>query len=227
MRKLNIAIDGPAGAGKSTVARILAKNLGIIYLDTGAMYRTVALKAIRSGVSTHDRMALAALMENIDIKVECNGNMQVIRLDGDNVNDMIRTPEITKGSSDVALFPEVRVKMAEIQRRIAKQNSLIMDGRDIGSYVLPNADVKIFLTASENERAMRRFKENLAKGVTGITYEDVKKDIAYRDKNDSGRKFAPLVRAEDAIEIDSTGRDIKWVVEDILDIIKNKGEKCK
>jgi len=223
MGKLNIAIDGPAGAGKSTVAKFLAEKLGIIYLDTGAMYRTVALKAIRSGVGTTDRIALAALMENINIDVKYVNGSQVIKLDGENVNDLIRTPEVTKGSSDVAQFPEVRIRMAGIQRKIAEQNSLIMDGRDIGSYVLPDADVKIFLTASEQERAYRRFKENISKGMTGTTFEEVLKDIQYRDKNDSNREFSPLIKADGAIEIDSTGREADWVIKTILNIIGDKG----
>jgi cytidylate kinase len=222
MRRINIAIDGPAGAGKSTVARLVAKELGIVYLDTGAMYRAAALKAIRSGVDTKDREGLARMAGGLDIRVECEGEGQRIRLDGEDVTGLIRTADVTAGSSDVAVSPEIRLRLVEIQRKIAAERGVVMDGRDIGTFVLPGADVKIFLTATPEERARRRHEENLAKGMSGSTLEDVRRDIATRDRNDSGRDFAPLRKAEDAVEIDSTGRPVEWVVGRVMDIVRRK-----
>lgn len=219
--KFAIAIDGPAGAGKSTIARIISETLNILYLDTGAMYRTVALKAIREGIDTQSHDELKKMIENIDIKVSYSDNRQHIFLDGEDVTELIRTPEISIGASNVAVVPEVRVKMVEIQRQIASENSLVMDGRDIGTYVLPDAKYKFFLNASVEERARRRYKEQLAKGMTGVSLEEVKKDIEYRDKNDSSRVFAPLCKAPDAIEIDTTQMSIENVVDKILEYIKS------
>lgn len=220
LRKIGIAIDGPAGAGKSTIAKIISKSLGIIYLDTGAMYRSVALKAIREGINTKDQEKLSNLVEKTDIKVTYSGDEQRIILDGEDVTKKIRTKEVSIGASDVSAVPAVRIKMVELQREIADKNSVVMDGRDIGTYVLPNADYKFFLTASVEERAKRRFKEQIEKGVKDITLEEVKKDIEYRDKNDSSRDFAPLRKAEDAIEIDTTNISAQEVANRILSIIK-------
>ncbi len=223
-RKITIAIDGPAGSGKSTVAKIISKKLGIIYLDTGAMYRTVALKAIREGIDTTDAGKLAELVSNIDIKIRYENQKQLIFLDGEEISSLIRTPEVSIGASNVAVVPEVRLKMVELQREIARDNSVVMDGRDIGTYVLPDATVKIYLSASVEERALRRYREQCASGVSGITLEQVKRDIEYRDKNDSGRAFAPLAKAEDAVEIDTTGLTIDEVVNRVLEIVKEKTE---
>lgn len=220
LKKIGIAIDGPAGAGKSTIAKIISKSLGIIYLDTGAMYRSVALKAIREGINTKDEEKLSNLVEKTDIKVTYSGDEQRIILDGEDVTKKIRTKEVSIGASDVSAVPAVRIKMVELQREIADKNSVVMDGRDIGTYVLPNADYKFFLTASVEERARRRFKEQIEKGVKDITLEEVKKDIEYRDKNDSSRDFAPLRKAEDAIEIDTTNISAQEVANRILSIIK-------
>lgn len=205
MSTITIAIDGPAGAGKSTVAKNISKALGIVYLDTGAMYRTVALKAIRSGIDTTDADRLAEMVKDIDIKVKYINNEQHIYLDGEDVSSLIRTPEVSIGASNVAVIPAVRIKLVEIQRKIAAENNVVMDGRDIGTYVLPNAKYKFFVTASLEERANRRYAELKEKGVDNVSLEDVAKDIAYRDKNDSSRAFAPLLKAADAIEIDTTG----------------------
>jgi cytidylate kinase len=220
MAKVNVAIDGPAGAGKSTIARHISKTMGIIYLDTGAMYRAVALKAIRSGVDTKDAGKLSEMVKNIDIKINHSGSEQQIFLDGVDVSGDIRTPEVSLGASNVAVVPEVRIKMVELQREIAKYNDVVMDGRDIGTFVLPNAFYKFFLTASIDERAQRRYKEQVYKGISNISYDDVKRDIEYRDKNDSTRAFAPLLKAEDAIEIDTTDLTIGQVIEKILSYIR-------
>lgn len=220
MKKIGIAIDGPAGAGKSTIAKIISHTLGIIYLDTGAMYRSVALKAIREGIDTKDREKLGALVKDIDIKVVYEGNEQKIFLDGEDVSGKIRTPEISIGASNVAVVPEVRIKMVELQRAIAGKYSVVMDGRDIGTYVLPGAELKVFLNASSDERARRRYSELAGKGASVSTYEEVKKDMEYRDKNDSTRDFAPLSKAEDAIEIDTTSMSIEEVAQKIIKLVR-------
>ena len=220
MSKVNIAIDGPAGAGKSTIAKMVSKALGIIYIDTGAMYRSVALRAIREGVDTKDSQMLARLVENICIHISHIGNEQRIFLDDEDVSDKIRTPEVSIGASNVAAVPEVRIKMVELQRAIANKNSVVMDGRDIGTYVLPCADLKIFLTASIEERAKRRYKEQFDRGISDTSIEEVKKEIEYRDKSDSSRAFAPLRKAEDAVEIDTTGMSTEEVVEKIITLAR-------
>jgi len=220
LARINIAIDGPAGAGKSTIAKSISKLLGIIYLDTGAMYRAVALKAINSGIDTKDEEKLSSLVENIDIKIEYKGNEQRVILEGKDVTELIRTPEVSIGASDVSAIPKVRLKMVELQREIAANNDVVMDGRDIGTFVLPDAKYKFFLTASIEERARRRYEELIARGMKDAKLKDVMKDISYRDKNDSTRAFAPLVKAEDAIEIDTTYLSISEVVDRILSYIK-------
>jgi cytidylate kinase len=221
----SIAIDGPAGAGKSTVAKLISKKLGIIYLDTGAMYRAVALKAIRQGIGTKSRESLSRLVDNINIEIHYFKNEQRIFLDREDVSDKIRTPEVSIGASDVSAMPEVRLKMTALQREIASKNSVVMDGRDIGTYVLPNADYKFFLTASFEERAKRRYLEQIGKGITGVTLEDIKNDIKYRDKNDSERAFAPLKKAEDAIMLDTTNMLAEEVANEILSHIRDKKVK--
>jgi len=218
---INIAIDGPAGAGKSTAAKIVSRELNIIYLDTGAMYRTVALKAIRSGVDTKDEKALASLVKDIDIRIEYKDNEQRIFLDSTDVTELIRTPEVSIGASNVAVIPAVRLKMVELQREIARNNDVVMDGRDIGTYVLPDAKYKFFLTASLDERAKRRYDEMISKGMIGADLDAVRKDIEFRDKNDSSRSFAPLSKAPDAVEIDTTELGPQDVAEIILKYIKN------
>jgi cytidylate kinase len=221
--KINIAIDGPAGAGKSTIAKLIAKKLKIIYLDTGAMYRAAALKCLRDGANTKDFAEVSAKADTINIKIEYNNSEQRVFLDEEDITEKIRTQDVTIASSDVAVVPAIRKKLVELQRKIAENNSVIMDGRDIGTYVLPNADFKFFLTASVDERAKRRFSEQIEKGMTNLTFEQVLNDITYRDKNDSSRAFAPLAKAPDSIEIDTTNLSIEQVVNEILCTIGGKG----
>lgn len=222
-KQIAIAIDGPAGAGKSTIAKMISKKLGILYLDTGAMYRAVALKAITENIDTLNVDKLSKLVKDIDIKIVYSKGQQKIFLDGKDVSSLIRTPEISIGASNVATISSVRIKMVELQREISAKNSVVMDGRDIGTYVLPDADVKIFLNADIKERAKRRYAEQLSKNTENITLEEVLKDIEYRDKNDSNRSFAPLAKASDAIEIDTTDMSIDEVVNIILGYVKNYG----
>ncbi|MBQ7475875.1 MAG: (d)CMP kinase [Selenomonadaceae bacterium] len=206
-----IAVDGPAGAGKSTVSKIVASKLGFTYIDTGAMYRAVGLKLLQSGKPLTEKF-LAEITNDIEIKLDESAK---VFLDGVEVTKEIRTPEVSKLASDVSKYGFVRKKLTELQREMAAAGSVIMDGRDIGTQVLPNADVKIFLTASLKERARRRFEELKAKGQT-VNLADVENEIALRDKQDSTREIAPLVQAEDAILIDSTDMTIDEVVEKIL-----------
>lgn len=213
-----VAIDGPAGAGKSTAAKQLSAMLGAIYLDTGAMYRTVALAAIKSGIDTKDGYALGEMVEKIDIDVRFGENGQEIYLDGENVNGLIRTPEVSLGASNVAVFPPVRHKMVEKQREIANRSNVVMDGRDIGTYVLKDAEFKFFLIATVEIRAMRRYKEMISKGMEADIVE-IKNDIEFRDKNDSSRTMAPLRQAEDAILIDTSNQSIKEMVDEMAGYI--------
>lgn len=203
MEVLNIAIDGPAGAGKSTIAKAVAAKLGFIYIDTGAMYRAVGLGAVRRNIDTTDAEAVISILDEISITLKHTEQGQLVFLNGEDVSTEIRLPEISVAASNVAVIPAVRLKLVELQRQLAKNDNVIMDGRDIGTYVLPDAKLKVFLTATPEERAKRRFLELTEKGVQ-TTYEEVFADMAYRDKNDSGREFAPLKPAEDSILVDST-----------------------
>lgn len=218
MKTIKIAIDGPAGAGKSTISKIVSKKLNYIYIDTGAMYRAVALYAIRKGVNTKNADEVSDVLDEIDINIDYKNDAQQIFLNGENVSDMIRTPEVSVGASDVAVITNVRLKLVELQRKLAETKNVIMDGRDIGTYVLPNADVKIFLTATCDERARRRYEELIQKGVN-CTFDEVKSDMQYRDKNDSEREFAPLKAADDAVVVDTTGfsqdESVKLITETI------------
>jgi cytidylate kinase len=216
--RVNIAIDGPAGAGKSTIARRIADKLGMLYIDTGAMYRAVALKTINNSFDTTDKDKVLSILKDIDINIIHVNKEQHVILDGKDVNMEIRTPEISIGASNVAVIPEVRLKLVQIQRKIANDNDVVMDGRDIGSFVLPNANLKIFLSASVDERSNRRLKELHEKNVNDISFEDVKNDIITRDKNDSTRNFAPLIKADDAIEVDTTEMTIDEVVKKIISL---------
>ncbi len=219
----SIAIDGPAGAGKSTVARCLALRLGMAYVDTGAMYRACALKAIRHGVSMEDEAALTELMEHTRIVFCTVEGEQHVFMDGEDVSQAIRTPEVTRGSSDIAKSPVVRENMVALQRRIAQRDAVVMDGRDIGSHVLPDALHKFFLIASPEVRAQRRLRENKEKKAGLQAYEEVLADIRYRDLQDSTRAVSPLIRARDAIEIDTSGYGIEEVVELLLAHIRQTG----
>lgn len=211
MNNLVIAIDGPAGAGKSTIAKIIAKKLNINYIDTGAMYRAVTLKCLQNNINIGDENSVVELAKLTEIDFRDNN----IYLDGKIVNEEIRTIEVTNNVSNVAKIKEVRYLMVDIQREIGKRNSVILDGRDIGSYVFPNADYKFFLIATPQERGSRRYKELVEKGVE-VKLQDVIDDIIKRDEIDSNREFAPLVKAENAIEIDTTGKSIEDVVESVL-----------
>ena len=222
MSTVKIAIDGPAGAGKSTIAKIVAKELGFIYIDTGAMYRAVALKAIRNNIDTKSQInEVCSLLDDLNIDIRHDKEGQLVFLDNEDVTDKIRTSEVSVGASNVACIPEVRMKLVELQRKLAEKHNVIMDGRDIGTYVLPDADVKIFLTASVEERAKGRYDEMILKGYK-CTFEEVKKDIEYRDQNDSSRAFAPLRPADDAIIIDTTGNELNQSVDIILNTIKER-----
>lgn len=222
----SIAIDGPAGAGKSTVARSLALRLGMAYIDTGAMYRSCALKAIRSGVSMEDEAALTDMMEHTQISFRLVNGEQHVFMDGEDVSLDIRTPDVTRGSSDIAKSPVVRENMVALQRRIARREAVVMDGRDIGSHVLPDARHKFFLTATPEVRAQRRLRENREKKAGLQEYEAVLADLRYRDLQDSTRAVSPLIRAQDAIEIDTSGHGIDAVVEILLGYIFPQQATC-
>lgn len=212
---MHIAIDGPSGAGKSTIAKALAANLGCIYLDTGAMYRTVGLMAKRRGIDTKDDALLAEMLKFADIRVIMTEEGQRVLLDGENVEEFIRTPEISMAASDVAVCPSVRRRMVEIQRAVAAENDVVMDGRDIGTRVLPNAEYKFFLTASPEVRAMRRFDELRNKGQH-VTYDDVLEDVKARDLQDTTRKESPLTLAPDATEVATDDLNAEEVVQVIM-----------
>ena len=214
MKKI-IAVDGPAGAGKSTVSKIVAKKLSYTYIDTGAMYRAVGLKVLIRG-GNFDENFIVDTARDIDIKLDASGK---VFLDGDDITQKIRTPEIGKAASDVAKIGFVRKKLTELQRDMAAQGSVVMDGRDIGTQVLPNADLKIFLTASVDERARRRCDELKAKGHAA-EFDTIRDEIILRDKQDSQREIAPLAQAEDAILLDTTDLSIDEVVAKILELAK-------
>ena len=218
---INIAIDGPGGAGKSTISKTVAKRLDILYVDTGSLYRTIGLFVKLKGVNPKDASAVAAILPEISIKVKYENGAQVNYLNGVNHGEAIRTPEMSMYASDVSAIPAVRSFLLETQKQIAKTNSVIMDGRDIGTVILPNADVKIFLTASEECRAMRRYNELIERGQS-VTYEQVLSEMNERDTQDSSRKIAPAKPADDAIILDTTGFEFEDSVNAILEIIKNK-----
>ena len=211
-----IAIDGPAGAGKSTVAKIVAEKLGYTYIDTGAMYRAVAWKTLQQSSEATDEAILCAV-EGIDVRLACTDSGTRVTVDGTDVTGEIRTPEVTHIVSRVAALGPVREKMVELQRAMAANGAVVMDGRDIGTNVLPNADVKIFLTASVEERARRRYDEMKEKGYA-VDFDDLKKEIASRDKQDSEREISPLRQAEDAILLDSTALSIDAVVARVMEL---------
>lgn len=225
---VQIAIDGPSGAGKSTIAKIIAKEKGFLYLDTGAMYRAFGLYAIRQGVNfeiwdeNRDGSELVDLLEHFCLDIIYEDGVQQVVVNGENVGDLIRTPEVSLAASKVAVIPEVRVKLVEIQRTIADRNNVVMDGRDIGSYVLPNATVKIFLTADVEDRAQRRFLELQEKGISDVSFVDVLADMRFRDHNDSSRAFAPLRCADDAVKVDTTGCALDQAVDKIRKVIDTK-----
>lgn len=216
---INIAIDGPSGAGKSTVARGAAKALSYVYVDTGALYRSIALNVIRHGIDTKDAEKIEKLLDQTKVELKYVDSEQQVFLNGENVSSLIRTPEASMGASDVSAIPAVRSFLLQLQRDIADKNNCIMDGRDIGTVVLPNAKIKVFLTASVECRAKRRHKELVEKGQS-VSYDDVYKDIEQRDYNDSHREIAPLKPSEDSILFDSTDCTLEQSIQKLLTIIK-------
>ena len=221
MSIINVAIDGPAGAGKSTISRAAAKELGFIYIDTGALYRTVGLNALRKGADVNDRESVIATLTD-DLKVELRfiDGEQRMFLNDEDVSDKIRTPEVSSAASITSAVPEVRKYLFDLQKNLAKNNNCIMDGRDIGTVVLPDAKVKIFLTASPEARAQRRYDELIEKCMD-VKYEDVLADMIKRDYDDSHRAIAPLKQADDAILADTSGNTLEESIALIIKLIKD------
>lgn len=220
---IQIAIDGPSGAGKSTVAKAVARELGIIYVDTGALYRTVGYFVRSRDVDPKDPVGVAALLPEISVELKYENGRQSVCLNGEDLGDRIRTPEMSMYASAVSAIPAVRTFLLETQRKIARENSVIMDGRDIGTVILPDANVKIFLTASDECRATRRRDELVAKGIA-VTYEEVLADMIERDRNDSTRAVAPAVAAEDAVLFDNSWMTPEECTAAIIKLIKEKTE---
>lgn len=216
-----VAIDGPAGTGKGTVTKIIAKDLGLVNIDTGAMYRCVTLEALRNNVEPVESENLNEILKDIEIELKKVGEIQEVWLNGENVSEKIRTPEIDSNVAKFAALKSVRDKVTPLQRKMGEKDNIIMEGRDIGTTVFPNADVKIYLDASIEERARRRYKQNLEKGIK-ITYEEVLDSIKKRHKLETEREISPLRKADDAILVDSTSLTIEEVVEKIESIIKDK-----
>lgn len=217
-----IAIDGPAGAGKSSLSKEVAKELSFIYVDTGALYRTIGLAASRKGLKKEDKAEIISMLNDIDVKLSFNDEgTQIVLLNGEDVSSFIRTPEASMFASAVSAIPEVRAFLLDLQRNMAKSDNVIMDGRDIGTVVLPDAKIKIFLTASPEKRAMRRHKENIEKGIDS-TYEEVLKDVNQRDYQDSHREIAPLKPAEDSVLVDTSDYDFEGSKELLLKVIKGR-----
>ena len=217
---INVAIDGPAGAGKSTVAKAAAKELGYIYVDTGALYRTVALNAVRNGVADDDEKIVQMLDKTV-VELKHIDGVQAVFLNGEDVSSLIRTPEISMGASKVSAIPKVREFLLDLQRDIAKKNNVIMDGRDIATVVLPNADVKIFLFASPECRAQRRYKELIEKGED-VKFEDVLADVNQRDYQDSHREIAPLRPSEESVMCDTSELNLEESIQAVVNIVKEK-----
>ena len=217
-----IAIDGPAGAGKSSLSKEVAKELSFIYVDTGALYRTIGLAASRKGLKKEDKAEIISMLNDIDVKLSFNDEgTQIVLLNGEDVSSFIRTPEASMFASAVSAIPEVRAFLLDLQRNMAKSDNVIMDGRDIGTVVLPDAKIKIFLTASPEKRDMRRHKENIEKGIDS-TYEEVLKDVNQRDYQDSHREIAPLKPAEDSVLVDTSDYDFEGSKELLLKVIKER-----
>ena len=217
-KHIQIAIDGPGGAGKSTVSKAIAARLGIVYVDTGALYRTIGYYVRSRNTDPHDREAVGALLPYINIEVKYIDGTQKVYLNGEDLGDKIRTPEMSMYASAVSAIPAVRAFLLDTQKDIAAKNSVIMDGRDIGTVILPNADLKVYLTASAECRAQRRYDELVAKGQN-VNFDDVLREMNERDKNDSTRDTAPAVAASDAILFDNTGLDLEQTVARILELV--------
>ena len=218
---ISVAIDGPAGAGKSTIAKTVSKKLGFIYVDTGALYRTIGLKFMNEGYDEDLNCDIGKILEGTKVDIKFINSEQRVFLNGEDVSELIRTPKASLMASAVSAKPEVRAFLLEMQRRLARENNVIMDGRDIGTVVLPDATVKIFLTASAEERAKRRYKELTEKGMQ-VNYDEVLADIEKRDYNDSHREIAPLKPAEDSVLADTSKCDLEQSVDLILSIINER-----
>ena len=216
---MQVAIDGPASSGKSTISKLIAKKNHFVYLDTGAMYRVVTLAVLKNQISLDDHRAIEQLVQTIEIGFSMQDGKQSVFMNGEDVTDEIRSVEVTRNVSAVSALKEVRTRLVHLQREIAENHSIIMDGRDIGTVVLPQAEIKIFLVASVEERAKRRFIENQEKGIK-MSYEELVEDIRRRDHIDSTRKESPLKKAEDAIEIDTTTMTIEDVVKTVTALIQ-------
>ena len=219
---VNIAIDGPSGAGKSTLARRLAAKLGFIYVDTGALYRAIALSMLRRNAETEEQ--IIGSLKELDVTLRYEVGEQHVFANGEDVSGLIRTPEVTMAASRVSAIPAVRKYLFDLQQDLAKTHSVVMDGRDIGTVVLPNADVKIYLTASAEKRAMRRFLEMQEKHIVGQTYEEVLADVIRRDEQDMNREIAPLKQAEDAVLVDTSDLDLDESEKLLLKVCKEKLE---
>ncbi len=218
---INVAIDGPAGAGKSTIAREAAKRLGFVYVDTGALYRAVALFVLQRNINPEDSEKVVSVLPMIDVELKYVNGEQRVYLCGENVSKVIRTPEISRAASTVSAYPKVRELLFRLQQETASYNNVIMDGRDIGTVVLPKAQVKIFLTASAEERAKRRYNELVEQGKK-VVYEEILEDIKVRDHNDSTRAIAPLKQAADAFLLDTTEMTIEQAVNAVITTVRNK-----
>ncbi|MEA2088073.1 MAG: (d)CMP kinase [Candidatus Caldatribacteriota bacterium] len=227
---LVIAIDGPAAVGKSTMGKLVARELGLLYIDTGAIYRAITWKVLKNDININDEDMISNLVSNTSITIEETNSKSLndyyhIFVDGEDVTEGIRDPRIDQNVSQIARLPKVRKQLIYLQRKLAEKGNIVMEGRDIGSVILPQADIKFFFTASEEERIKRRYEELINKGYN-IDYELVKKQIIQRDEIDSKRKYAPLIKADDAIIIDSTEKSIKEAKDEILKIIK-KHRECR
>lgn len=220
-KHINIAIDGPSGAGKSTISRAVAAKLGIIYVDTGAMYRSVGLYVKRAGIDPTDREKVKARLDEINVTITYGDGQQHIFLNGEDVSEAIRQNEISMYASHVSAIPEVRSHLLALQRQLARSNSVIMDGRDIGTVILPDADLKVYITATAENRAKRRYDELVEKGQN-VTYDEVLNDMIKRDKNDSSRDIAPAVAADDAVIFDNTGYRLEQSVDYIMNLIARR-----
>lgn len=215
----NIAIDGPAGAGKSTIAKLIAKKKNYIYVDTGAMYRAMALYFLETGIKADEQEKISHVVDQIDVTITYENGEQIVWLNGRNVNGMIRTEEVSRMASATSVNSDVRAKLVELQRKLASKENVVMDGRDIGTVVLPNADVKVYLTASSAVRAKRRYEEQIAKGEE-CNLEEIEKDIIERDHRDMTREISPLRQAEDAILLDSSNMTIEEVADAVIALCK-------
>ena len=220
MKNVNIAVDGPSGAGKSTLARRLAERLGYIYVDTGALYRAIAYDMLQHRADSEQDVA--ERLPQLDIAIDYQDGVQHVLVNGEDVSGLIRTPEVSMGASRVSAFPAVRQFLFDLQQRLAREHSVVMDGRDIGTVVLPDADVKIFLTASPEKRAMRRFLELEEKQPGVQSYEDVLADVIRRDEQDMNRAISPLKMADDAVLVDTTDADLAQSEQMLLDVCKEK-----